>query len=245
MTLFAPQYSPVPETILKKRKVLQARLARQAQTAKEAAAAHKKTYKEIVKRAEQYTKEYRHAEKAMIQARRDAKAAGNLYVEPEAKVAFVIRIRGINNVTPKPRKILQLLRLRQLHNGVFIRLTKPTITMLRMIQPYVTYGYPSLKTVRDLIYKRGYGKVQGQRIPLTDNTVIEDSLGSKGIICMEDLVHEIYTAGKNFKYATRFLWPFKLHGPRGGFNERLSAFTEGGDAGNREQHINDLVQRMN
>lgn len=31
--------------------------------------------------------------------------------------------------------------------------------MLKLVQPYVTYGFPSLKTVRELIYKRGYGKV--------------------------------------------------------------------------------------
>ena len=30
--------------------------------------------------------------------------------------------------------------------------------MLKLVQPYVTYGYPSLKTVRELIYKRGFGK---------------------------------------------------------------------------------------
>jgi large subunit ribosomal protein L7e len=42
-------------------------------------------------------------------------------VEPEGKLAFVIRIRGINDMHPKTRKILQLLRLRQIHNGVFIR----------------------------------------------------------------------------------------------------------------------------
>ena len=31
--------------------------------------------------------------------------------------------------------------------------------MLKLVQPYVTYGFPSLKTVRELIYKRGFGKV--------------------------------------------------------------------------------------
>jgi hypothetical protein len=30
-----------------------------------------------------------------------------------------------------------------------------------------------------------------QRIPLTDNAIIEESLGSHGIVCMEDLIHEV------------------------------------------------------
>ena len=48
------------------------------------------------------------------------------YVEPEGKVVFAIRIRGINDMHPKTRKILQLLRLRQIHNGVFVRVRHST-----------------------------------------------------------------------------------------------------------------------
>lgn len=33
--------------------------------------------------------------------------------------------------------------------------------------------YPNLKSVRELIYKRGYGKLHKQRIALTDNSIIE------------------------------------------------------------------------
>ena len=58
---------------------------------------------------------------------------------------------------------------------------------------------PNLKTVRELIYKRGYGKVDKQRIPLSNNNVIEANLGKFDILCVEDLVHEILTAGPNFK----------------------------------------------
>ena len=35
-------------------------------------------------------------------------------------------------------------------------------------------------------------------------------LGTANIICMEDLVHEISTVGSSFKYASNFLWPFKV-----------------------------------
>jgi large subunit ribosomal protein L7e len=58
---------------------------------------------------------------------------------------------------------------------------------------------PNLKSVRELIYKRGYGKVDKQRIPLANNAVIEEALGKFDILCVEDLVHEIVTAGPNFK----------------------------------------------
>merc|ERR1712226_1121655 len=41
---------------------------------------------------------------------------GNVYVPSEPKLAVVIRIRGINQVSPRVKKILQLLRLRQIGN---------------------------------------------------------------------------------------------------------------------------------
>jgi len=66
-----------------------------------------------------------------------------------------------------------------------MRVNKATINMLRKVEPYIMFGYPNLKTVKELVYKRGYGKVDKQRIPLTDNAIIEKALGDKGIICIE------------------------------------------------------------
>jgi large subunit ribosomal protein L7e len=118
--------------------------------------------------------------------------------------------------------------------------------MLTIINPYIAYGYPNLKTVRELVYKRGYGKINGQRLPLSDNQIIEENLGKYGIVCVEDLIHEIYTVGPNFKQASNFLWPFKLSNPTGGFHSRkFNHFIEGGDTGNREENINSLVRQMN
>merc|ERR1719488_295116 len=128
-----------------------------------------------------YDKEYASAQRKLINARRQAKAAGNFFVEPEPKLLFVTRIVGIIKMSPKPRKVLQLLRLRQLNNGVFLKVNKPILQMLKLVQPYVTYGYPSLKTVRELVYKRGFGKVNKCRIPLSDNEIISNSLGEHGI----------------------------------------------------------------
>jgi large subunit ribosomal protein L7e len=140
---------------------------------------------------------------------------------------------------------MNLLRLRQLHNGVFVRLNKATINMLRRVEPYITYGYPTQKTIAKLIYKRGYGKVNGSRIPLTDNAVVESVLGEKfGIASVEDLIHEITTLGPHFKEANNFLWPFKLNSPKKGFAEKRHPYQKEGVWGNREDQINELVKRM-
>jgi len=64
---------------------------------------------------------------------------------------------------------------------------------------------PNLKTVRELIYKRGYGKVNKARVPLGSNAIIEESLGKYDILSIEDLVHEIYTVGPHFKQVSAFV----------------------------------------
>lgn len=208
--------------------------------------ANKEKRSTIFKRAESYVKEYRDTEREKIRLGRVARQQGNFYVPDEAKLVFVVRIKGINKIAPQPRKILQLLRLIQINNGVFIRLTKATQEMLTIVNPYIAYGYPNLKSVRELVYKRGYGKVNAQRVPLTDNQIIEEQLGKYGIVCMEDLIHEIYTVGPNFKQANNFLWPFKLSNPTGGFHPRkVKHFIQGGDTGNREDYINALIRQMN
>merc|ERR1712194_513553 len=171
--------------------------------------------------------EYASEEKSLVRQRRQAKAAGNYFCEPEAKLMFVIRIRGMCDMHPKTKKIVQLLRLRQINLGVFLRV---------------------LKATRELIYKRGFGKKktkgQAQRVPLTSNEAIEAQLGEFGINCFEDLIHEIYTVGPHFKQANNFLWPFKLNSAKGGLARKRLGFNEGGQAGNREQYMSALIFRM-
>merc|ERR550525_1728313 len=142
----------------------------------------------LKKRTIKYEKEYKNKDASLIKMRRQAKANGSFFVEPEEKLLFVVRIVGIMKVSPKPRKVMQLLRLRQLHNAVFLKVNKPILNMLKIINPYVTYGYPTRKMVKELIYKRGYAKVNKQRIPLVENELISNALGEKGLHGMEDLV---------------------------------------------------------
>ncbi|TKA61825.1 60S ribosomal protein L7 [Cryomyces minteri] len=236
----------VPETLLKKRKSQEKDREARASELAEKRKANKAKRETIFKRAESYVKEYRDAEREKIRLSRAAKQEGSYYIPAEPKLVFVVRIKGINKIDPKKRKTLQLLRLLQINNGVFVRLTKATAEMLKIVEPFIAYGYPNLKSVRELIYKRGYGKVDKQRIPLTDNAVIEEQLGKLGIVCMEDLIHEIFTVGPNFKQTANFLWPFKLSNPTGGFRTRkFKHFVQGGDLGNREDNINALIRQMN
>ena len=74
--------------------------------------------------------------------------------------------------------------------------------------------------------------------------MIEECLGRYDIICVEDLIHEIFTVGPHFKEAANFLWPVKLSSPTGGFKAKLLHYNEGGDAGYRGEKIHELVKKM-
>merc|ERR1712012_1223604 len=234
----------VPETILKRRKrQSENRAVRAANLAKQRVDRKKKRV-EIFKRAEKYVKEYQNRERDELRLAREAKKEGNYYVPAEPKLALVMRIRGINQVSPKVKKVLQLFRLRQINNGVFIKLNKATINMLRICEPYITWGTPNLKSIRELIYKRGFIKVDGKRTPITSNDLVESTLGRHGIICVEDMIHEIATVGPNFKYVSNCLWPMKLNTPTGGWRKKTNHFVEGGDFGCREDKVNALLRKM-
>jgi large subunit ribosomal protein L7e len=210
--------------------------------------AHKKKMDENKKyyldQGKKHWEEFAKKQNDLVKAQRDAKVANSIFVPEEAKFFLVIRVKGLNKVPPKEKKILQLFRLRQLHNAVFVRNNKATLTMLRRIDPWVTYGYPTHNVIRQLVYKRGYGKINGQRIPFTSNLIIEEGLGKFGIKCVEDLIHEIHTCGPHFKEANNFLWPFKLSSPKGGLDAKRQPFLNGGDFGLREEFINEFAKRM-
>merc|ERR1711988_56329 len=183
-------------------------------------------------------------QKRLVDARRSAQAEGNVFVPAQPKVLLVCRVKGINKVAPKQRLILRLLRLRQLHNATFVKVNKASLSMLQKVSPYITWGIPSRRTVTDLIYKRGYGKVNRQRVRLSDNNIVGQNLGAHNVVCMEDVVDTILNCGPAFKAVNNFLWPFKLNTPKGGYTLKTKSYLNGGVTGNREAYINQWVQKM-
>lgn len=241
---------PVPEGLRKAwERENRAKAFRQQRLTKKADLLPAKRKKQALRIAG-FEAEYLELKAVEAQKVKNARLDGNFYKEEGAKMAIVIRIRGINRVSPKVRKVLQLFRLLQIHNAVFIKMNKATINMLKLIQPYIAYGYPSVDTIRSLIYKRGFAKIRHRpgaisRIPIMDSDLIEKHLGRYGIETVEDIVHELFTVGPYFSKTSNFLWPFKLNCPRGGYRGRKRRhYLEGGTYGNWETHIQTLCKRM-
>ena len=58
--------------------------------------ARKQKRQVIFKRAEQYVKEYKAAEREQIRLRRLSKSQGAFYEPPQPRGAFVLRLRGLS-----------------------------------------------------------------------------------------------------------------------------------------------------
>jgi len=160
-----------------------------------------------------------------------------------APVVFAVRIRDGIGAPKEVRRTLTQLRLRNIHEGVFLRYTDTTRKMLHLVEPWVVYGPPSKAVVSDLVERRGFGNINGERVPLSDNTIIEQELGDDcNIVCKEDLVHEITSAGDAFEKASGFLWPFRLTDHMTEFERRTLKLKDGKDYGDRGEAISEYIQ---
>ncbi|XP_011187396.1 uncharacterized protein LOC105215270 [Zeugodacus cucurbitae] len=174
---------------------------------------------------------------------------GNIvdFKEPQKtneKLLLVMRHAGKKVFDDTTNKILNTLQLSTRHYAVFLRNDKETQVLLKVIEPFVVYGYPSLNTIRELLFKRGFARIDGKKTPIQSNALIEQHLGDKGIICLEDIIHEIYTVGPNFDAVKAFLNSFLLSSPRDGWKNKVSvSFKRGGEYGDRGEAINELIMR--
>ncbi|KAI4357138.1 hypothetical protein L6164_001105 [Bauhinia variegata] len=237
-----PNY--ISEIVLKKRKRNEARALRTKEQFEQNKFKSKKS-NDYVKKPEDFIIEYRSRELDLIRMKQRAKRKRPALLTPNSKLLIIIRIQGKNDMHPKTRKVLYSLGLRRIFSAVFVKATEGTMDKLQKVEPYVTYGYPNLKSVKELIYKKAHAKIDNQKVPLTDNNLIEQELGKHGIVCLEDMVHEVANVGPHFKDVVRFLWPFQLNKPAEGLKGSKTLYKDGGDTGNREDLINELINKMN
>ena len=165
----------------------------------------------------------------------------------DAKMVFIVRIREPNGMPKSVRNILNALKLKSVNEGVFCRYDTSIRKQLQLIEPWVTYGPLSQIILSDLIHRRGHLKLNGKRIPLSDNTLIEKSLGevtNGSIICVQDLIHELYTVGEEFHTVNKFLWTFQLSAPKSKFQKDKLSFKDGGEYGDRGEEMDDLIRQM-
>ena len=155
-----------------------------------------------------------------------------------ANMVFVIRIR---DSVATPKSILNILhnklQLRNINDGVFMRYNDVTRSLLHSVEPYIVYGpINESSIIHDLIIRRGHAKLNNnERVPISNNTMIEEefqnnpkySSSAGNILCIEDIVHEIYTVGDAFDVITKdFLYPFQLSNAKTEYESRTLQLKE-------------------
>lgn len=128
----------------------------------------------------------------------------------DPKLLVVMRHRAHKIASKECCLILNSLGLNRLHNTVLLKNNTESLALLKMVEPYVTFGYPTIQTVRDLIFKHGFLRIDGKRTAINSNKLIEDHLGEYGCICIEDIVHDLFTVSDNFKQVRSLLLPFAV-----------------------------------
>jgi len=214
---------------------------------------HSQRYNRVLKKGMQKraSKKKVIAEKEVVQETGDLEVGEKVELvkytanSADASFVFAIRIRDGAGSPYIVQKALRTLRLNNVNEGIFLKYNESTRKLLHLVEPFVLYGIPSKATVTDLIVRRGHGRINGKRTPLSDNIIVEEALGEEtGIICLEDLVHEIYSAGKEFVKVASFLAPFQFTDMKSRFQkDKLNEKTTH-DYGDKGELIDEYVRQM-
>ncbi|ELA41677.1 60S ribosomal protein L7 [Vittaforma corneae ATCC 50505] len=167
-----------------------------------------------------------------------------MYVPAEPNFFVAIQIRSQIKISPRPRKTLALLRLKNINNCVILKNNQSIKNMLQNAKDYIAFGTISYELLRRLIYTRGYGKINGTKVKLT-NENIETAFQGK-FKCIEELCDVIYHGKEDMKDVLRFLCPFKLGPPKGGFKNghKKRSFVQGGSTNDHKELLGELLERM-
>ena len=133
---------------------------------------------------------------------------------PTNSLLLVLRMKESRNATPQAQKILKELGLKEINNCAFIKASPQALEKLLLVQNYVCWGAPTKKNLDEIIRKRGYLKSKElKRQPISDNVIVEELLGDKGMICIEDLIDAFWRCKSNdegYMAARQALWPIQL-----------------------------------
>lgn len=126
----------------------------------------------------------------------------------------VIRVKESRNTPPQVQKILNEMGLKEVNNCAFVKASDSNMKKLMLICDYVGYGQPLKTLVDEIIRKRGYLKTADhKRVPISDNVLIEELLGEKGLICVEDVIDALWQCKKSneaYEAVKSALWPIQL-----------------------------------
>ena len=153
------------------------------------------------------------------------------------KTFFVVRIRGGVDAQKTVEATLTMLRMERNNYATILKESPSYVGMLRKVKDYVTWGEPSVETVKLLLKTRG--KITG------DQKVTDDVLKELGYENVEKLANAIVTGEVEFSQLNGIKPFFRMHPPKKGFKRTVKRpYRDHGELGYRGEAINELIKRM-
>ena len=155
----------------------------------------------------------------------------------ERKSFLAIRIRGGINVSRRDEDNLRMLRMDRNNTATLLDDRSEYRGMLQRAKDFVTWGEPTMETIKLLLEKRG--RLAGDH-PITEEALKE--LGYENL----DVLAEALQAGSAELHKLEGVKPFfRLHPPTKGFKRTVKRpYRSKGELGYRGEDINELAKRM-
>jgi large subunit ribosomal protein L30 len=155
----------------------------------------------------------------------------------QCKSLVVVKVRGTVSAQREARETLQFLHLEHTNHAVLIDSRAAYLGMLQRVQSYVTWGEVSKETISLMLQKRA--RLAG------DKKLTQEYLDKAGYKSFDDLAEAIVNCTVEFHKLPDMQSRIRLHPPSKGYKGKVKkSFRAGGEAGNRGDEINKLVQRM-
>jgi len=153
------------------------------------------------------------------------------------KTLLIVRIRGGIDVPRKIEDTMMMLRVDRNNYATLIQGTPSYSGMLKKIKDCVTWGEPTVETIRLILEKRGM--LEGDR-RLSEETVKETGYGS-----IEELAQALHQGEVDLTKVKKLKPFFRMHPPKRGFKGSVKRpYRNKGELGYRGEAINELAEKM-
>ena len=155
----------------------------------------------------------------------------------ERRSLLAIRIRGGVNAPVRVKDTLRMLRMERNNTATLLDDRPNYLGMLQKAKDWITWGEPTLETIRLLLEKRGKA-IGGRQIDA-------ETLTALGYEDLDELAAVLHACKIEFNKLDGVKLFFRLHPPSKGFKRTVKRpYRAHGELGYRGDAINDLARRM-
>ncbi|MFQ6053489.1 MAG: 50S ribosomal protein L30 [Candidatus Bathyarchaeia archaeon] len=155
----------------------------------------------------------------------------------ERRCLLAIRIRGGVNASTRVEDTLRMLRMERNNTATLLDDRPDYLGMLQKAKDYITWGEPTVETIRLLLERRG-------RVP-GGGRIDDRTLTALGYESLDDLAAALHGCEAEFNKLDGVKPFFRLHPPSRGFKRTVKRpYRNRGELGYRGEAINELAKRM-